>query len=242
MVAFNTTEIDVSSLSNLSNKTKYEILDELREWIKTWTRKESIISKVYRENQAVIIAEFGVFNYLNEEGNVVSVPSFAGSPERTVAKIRKKNTINLPVISILQTTTNSAESRAKYDPLLVYGTIWSETKQRAQRIISTVPKAVDIHYEITVWAKYKNDLDQLVEQIILKFNPSARIETKYTTESIAILDEESDESSILVSDREDRVLKKRFKIHVITYIPKPVFLLTSTGQIENFYLETEIDG
>lgn len=233
------TETEVSSI-NATSTTWAEIVDRLRIEIAAWIRKESVISKVYRENLAVLLGEFGTFNYLNAEEELVPVNCFVGTPERTIAKLRQKNTITLPVISVVQTNTEADEGRAKFEPMLVYGTLWNEETKRAQRIISTVPKAVNINYEITLWAKYKNDLDQLVEQIILTFNPSKRIETRYTTESIAILGGESNESSIVLGDKEERVLKKKFDIKIMTYLPKPVFLLTNTGKIENFYVDAGI--
>ena len=99
---------------------------------------------------------------------------------------------------------------------------------------------MDIEYGINIWAKYKANLDQIVEQIRLMFNPSLVVETPYTTTALSFVEQESDTSTLDISDREERIIRRSFKVKVEAYIPNPKFLVTSTGEIEEFNSETTI--
>jgi hypothetical protein len=54
------------------------------------------------------------------------------------------------------------------------------------------------------------------------------------------IDSEQDIGAVEVADKEDRVLKKQINITVRTYIPNPKFMLTSTGKIEQFKIDTTL--
>ena len=97
-----------------------------------------------------------------------------------------------------------------------------------------------IEYGINVWTKYKANLDQIVEQIRLIFNPHLVIKNTYTNVAQAYITAESDDSSLDVADREERILRRSFTIKLDAYIPNPQFLITSTGEIEEFNADTTI--
>ena len=99
---------------------------------------------------------------------------------------------------------------------------------------------MDIEYGINVWAKYKSNLDQIVEQIRLLFNPELVIENSYTNTALAFIDQEIDNSTLETSDRQERIIRRSFKIKVEAYVPNPKFLITSTGEIEEFNSDTTI--
>ena len=117
---------------------------------------------------------------------------------------------------------------------------WSEEKKRAFRILSLAPRAVDIEYGINIWAKYKANLDQIVEQIRLLFNPHLVVVNSFTSAAHAFIEAESDNSTLETSDRQERVIRRSFTIKLETYIPNPKFLVTSTGEIEEFHADTTI--
>jgi hypothetical protein len=81
------------------------------------------------------------------------------------------------------------------------------------------------------------DMDQILEQIRLKFNPEMNVPTKFSTIAKAFLDTEEDLGSVTAGDKEDRIIKKTFNIVFRTYVPNPKFLVTSTGKIEEFNTE-----
>jgi hypothetical protein len=99
---------------------------------------------------------------------------------------------------------------------------------------------VDIDYGINIWAKYKANLDQLVEQIRLLFNPHLVIKNQYTNVAQAYIDTESDNSTVELSDRQERIIRRTFNIKLEAYIPNPKFLITSTGEIEEFHIDATI--
>src|SRR3990167_636445 len=79
-----------------------------------------------------------------------------------------------------------------------------------------------------------------LEQIHLRFHPSEDIFIQYSHWTKLFLEDESDASVTEVKDREDRLLRKDFNFSLETFIPSPKFLLTATGEIEQFNFEVEI--
>jgi ribosomal protein L28 len=202
------------------------------------TNKKNIIPLFYREALQYIISKLGTLNYINSDTELIAVKCLHANPERAVAKMKQENNIILPVLSINQNSSANADDRRRGAPQIVNETFWSEEKKRAVRVISEAPRAVDIEYGINIWAKYKANLDQLVEQIRLLFNPHLVVKTSYTNVAQAYIEQEQDQSSVDTSDREERILRRSFTIKLEGYIPNPQFLITSTGEIE----ELKMDG
>jgi hypothetical protein len=85
------------------------------------------------------------------------------------------------------------------------------------------------------------DMDQILEQVRLKFNPEMQVPTEFSTLAKAYLESEEDVGQVTVTDKEDRILKKAVNVVLRTYIPSPKFLYTSTGKIEEFKIDTRIN-
>tara|TARA_R110000824_G_scaffold17939_3_gene71840 strand:+ start:2416 stop:3144 length:729 start_codon:yes stop_codon:yes gene_type:complete len=211
-----------------------------RDAIALRTTKESKIPFFYKESLRYIISKLGSLSYINAEDKVTSIKCIHANPERTVAKLHQENNIILPVISIDQETSDNDDGRRRNSPSLVIEKYWSEEKRRAFRLISLAPRPVNISYGINIWAKYKSNMDQIVEQIRLLFNPHLVITNPYTNVASAFLESEADESTLDAGDREDRVLRKSFAISLEAYVPNPQFLITSTGEIEEFNTDATI--
>jgi len=202
--------------------------------------KSNIIPFFYKESLRFMISKLGGLSYISSDQKVVDVQCVHANPERTVAKLKQENNIILPIISINQNISDNDEDRRRLDTSLVLDTWWSEERKRAYRVISAAPRAVNIEYGINVWAKYKNNLDQLAEQIRLLFNPQLVVTNSYTTVANAYLGAESDNSTIDTPDREERIIRRSFGVSLEAYVPSPKFLITSTGEIQEFNSETEI--
>jgi hypothetical protein len=209
----------------------------IRNFILQASRSQSNTSMVYRETLKTMLIIFGKLTYFDSENKIVRVQCLHANPERSVAKLKQENNIILPIISVSQNTSEDDSVRIRYNNLVVQEKIWDEEKQRAFRVVSLAPKATNILYSVNVWAKYKSDMDQLVEQIRSEFNPGKVVPTKFNKYTKAFLDREEDMGSIQAVEREDRILKKAFNITVETYIPSPKFLITSSGKIEHFNSE-----
>ena len=211
-----------------------------RDLIKLRTNKQNQIPFFYKESLRFMISKLGSLSYLNSETQVVDVKCVHAHPERTIAKLHQENNIILPIISINQDTSDNDDDRRRNSTSLVIDRHWSEDKKRAYRLISLAPRAVNINYGINIWAKYKNNLDQLSEQIRLIFNPHLTIRNPYTNEAMAYIESERDDSSTSVADGAERILRKSFDITLEAYIPTPKFLITSTGEIQEFKGEATI--
>jgi hypothetical protein len=212
----------------------------IREYLEQASSAENNISLVYRDTLRSMRSLFSRLNVINSDESLQAVKCITANQERSIAKIIQEENIILPLISVSQPTTVAKPDRRKYVPLIVSESKWDDRRQRASRIISLAPKPVDISYKISVFTKYKNDLDQLSEQIYLLFNPSCELQTSFANNTKAVLVEETNESALEVADREDRVLTKSFTITVETYIPSPKFVFSSTGKIERFNTDSNV--
>jgi hypothetical protein len=85
-----------------------------------------------------------------------------------------------------------------------------------------------------------SDMDQILEQVRLKFNPEMNVPTPFSTLAKAFITEEESVGSMIANDKEDRVLQKTLNVVLRTYIPSPRFLVTSTGQIEEIKVDTKV--
>ncbi len=212
----------------VSNKVLQEVIE------KTKTNSDMFSQKLFKDTLRFLINTFSKIHYVDKNNNVIEIKCFHANQERAVAKTVIGDNITLPVITISEKNTEVKQNRARYGPMLVHQNYWHKVRQRAIRTLSLVPTPVDINYNINIWTKYKEDLDQIREYIISTFNPDIEIETKHDGKAKCFITSESDVEQAEASDRDDRILKKTFSLVVETYIPNPKFLYTSTGKIEKF--------
>ena len=226
-------------LSGLNDTYKTRELS-IRKTLFEMTKPSHMISSIYKAFLRGIKSEFSDLVTIDSEGKVKETRLIMANPERAVAKITQDDNIILPVLSVSQTTTDSDPSRSRYESMLIHEKYWDDSKQRAVRVLSFAPVPVSIKYQLNVWSKYNEDLDQLVEQIRVKFNPELTIKTEFSTLTKAFIEGESIIGATQVADKEDRVLRKQFSIVIKSYIPNPKFLVTSTGKIERLMDEYAI--
>lgn len=143
----------------------------------------------------------------------------------------------LPILTVHQLTAKNDEQKRRYDNVLIQSTLWNEDTQRAERVISHADVPVSITYSVNLWTKYMEDMDQIAQNLRMRFNPSLDLVTPFTNSLKVFLRDESSSSSIVDGDREDRLLRKSFSVDVEFYIPSPRFKVTSTGRIEKIVSE-----
>ena len=229
---------DTSSYTSKNDTWKTREGD-VRKVIYKMTRAKDNVSFVYRESLRAMISQFSDVGYISSEEKWTDVKCIHANAERAIAKLKQENNIILPILSIGQTTSDNDTDRQRTESLLVNEKYWDKEKHRAIRVLSLAPRAVNVKYQINLWAKYMSDMDQMLEQIRLKFNPEMQVPTEFSTLAKAYLESEDDVGEITVADKADRVLKKTLNIVLRTYIPSPKFLYTSTGEIEEFKIETK---
>ena len=225
--------------SGLSRNTAVSLFTRVRKKLAEHYKRGSSISSIYRDTLRSIRNIFGNFYYIDGDENLTKVNCITGNPERSIAKLFQESNIVLPIISVVQTASDDDDDRRRYVPQLVVDSVWDDSIRRAQRVISVVPRPVNINYEIIVWSKYNEDMDHIATQIRASFNPSLDVQTPHSDLTKSFIIEEENTGSFDAGDREDRILRKIFRISVESYIPSPKFLITNTGKIIEFNAEVQ---
>ena len=210
----------------VSNKVLQDIVE------KTNVSRGMFSQKVFKDTLRFLINTFGKAHYLDRNNNSIEIKCFHANQERAVAKSTLGDNITLPVITINEESSTESSERRRYSPVLLHEKYWHKRQQRAIRTLSLSPTPLDITYNINIWSKYKEDMDQIREFIFTLFNPDLEIETKFNHVTKSFIVSESPVEQGEAEDTQDRVLKKSITIKVETYIPAPKFLYTSTGKIE----------
>jgi len=223
----------------MENPVSNKVLKEITE--KTQAAFKSYSERTYKNTLRNLIGIFNNLYYIDKNNNSVNLKCFHANQERAIARVTTGDNITLPVLTISETESSNDDARRRYSPILVHDKFWDEDKRRSIRLLSLSPKPINISYQINIWAKYKEDLDQIRENIFILFNPDLELPLKNNNINKAFLVSESDGSEIDVPDQKDRVLRKSIIINVESYIPSPKFLYTSTGKIEQFLYDIEID-
>tara|TARA_R110001583_G_scaffold73623_6_gene204786 strand:+ start:3879 stop:5009 length:1131 start_codon:yes stop_codon:yes gene_type:complete len=227
---------DISEFT--SKNTRWDTREgDIRKRIYKMTTAKNSISFIYKELLRSMIASFNDLGYINSEDNFVDVQCIHANAERAVAKLKQENNIILPIVSVAQTTSDNDATRRRNESVLVHEKHWDNDRQRAFRVLSLAPRPVNVKYQLHIWTKYLADMDQLVEQVRLKFNPEMQVPTRFSTLTKAHIESEDDVGPPIAGDKDDRIIQKTIGIVVRTYVPSPKFLVTATGQIQEFKAE-----
>lgn len=209
-----------------------------RSYIEEETRNSTISQYVYREVLRSLIHEFGNFYYTDGDNKLKRIKAMHATPERTIGKMFKEQNIVLPVITLSLLQSENDDSKRRYDSIVIQRPSWNEDTQRAERIISLADVPVKVSYGINLWTKYMHDLDQITQNIRVRFNPSIKVKTSFSDNIKCFLASETNSGSLTSADQEDRLLRKTFNTTLEMYLPSPRFRITNTGKIER--LESEL--
>jgi len=229
--------VDLNSVSSLNDS--YSTREaKIRKEIYQLTKQESNVIGLYKDLLRAMIHYFSNLVCIDSENKITEVKCIYANPEKFIGLLKKDNNLILPIISVAQETSTTDINRSRYKSMLLHEVYYNQETKRAQRVLSVVPVPVIIKYNINVWCKYKEDQDQLTEQIRLKFNPDADLVIPgHDLIKAYLLESELSEGGIEAGDKEDRTLKKSFSVEIQTYIKNPKFLITNTGVIERINLE-----
>ena len=131
--------------------------------------------KTFKEILRSMINIFSNVYYIDKNNNSIQIKCFHSNQERAIAKTFIGDNITLPVITIGESVTSPDEERQRYSPILIHEKRWDADKNRAIRILSMAPRSVNITYKINIWAKYRDELDQIRESIFLMFKSLSEI-------------------------------------------------------------------
>lgn len=228
-----TTEYDSSG----SYVTARTARSKFRSYIVETTKNSTLSPFVYKDIMRALLVSFGNMHYVDGTGKLIRVKSVHGNPERTIAKLHKEDNIILPIITIHQDGAKNHNERRRLDDMIIEKSEWNQDIQRAERIIGVADVPAKLTYNMNLWCKYMEDMDQISQGIRVRFNPSVTLKTPVSASIKSFLMNETNKTTISKGDREARVLRKSFSLEVEAYIPSPKFKITSTGRIDKIVSE-----
>lgn len=198
-------------------------------------------SKSIRGTDEAMIDMFRTVTVLDEDGKAWPIPVLLGPPEKAVAAIvqdnvRKDETLvvdrlKLPMLAITQTSVDYDLNRFTYHKAVNYfrdstGKPGLTLKEKYNRdtvlgLARGVP--INIGYTITAWTMYREDMNQILEQILSKFSHTAYIRvTGVPWEVIVKLDSIANNIEAEPGDKNVEIVKYEFNMTAETYIPQPI--------------------
>ena len=180
---------------------------------------------------------------LDEDGKAHKVPIIWGTQERAVAWILQDNTrkdgslvverIRLPMMAIYSSGTDFDQTRYTYHKALDYmnrrdlgGKPGFFVKERAERdTVFGVARGIPVNktYTLMAWTAYMEDIDQILEQVLLKFSPVAYITVRGVNwETVVSLDSIANNVDYEPGDQNQRIIKFEFNLTAKSYIPQPI--------------------
>lgn len=179
----------------------------------------------------------------DEEGRKHIVPIIWASQEKAVAAIMQDNVrqdnslvvdrIRLPILALWSSGHFIDMSRYTYhkvmtlmpwlDPLGEAGFTQQEKAEKDTIFGVTRGMPVDISYTLYIWSLYAQDMDQILEQVILRFSPVAYIRVKGVWwEIIVSIDGLANNLDIEPGDNKVRVMKYQVSMTAKSYLPQPI--------------------
>lgn len=199
-------------------------------------------TKALRACDEAMLNLFSGMEILDINGKAKKVPIQYATYERAVANLLQNNVradnslvterIVLPVMAIHQTNFDFDEKRFTFHRAFNYirsvnpdfhpGTTWQEKVERDTVFGVARGIPINVNYELNGWCWYVEEIEQLCEQIMLKFSPIAYINVRGVNwETIVKKVGQANNIDPEVGDKQ-RVLKFKFNFVAETYIPQPI--------------------
>ena len=210
-------------------------------------------SKAIRGCDEAMVDLFNNVVVLDEDGKAHKVPIIWGTQERAISWMLQDNTkkdgslvverIRLPMMAIYSSGMEFDQSRYTYHKAIDYvrdvsgkpGMYAKEKSDRDTVFGNTRGLPINKAYTLMVWTMYMEDVDQILEQIVLKFSPVAYIRVRgIRWETVVTLDSIANNVDYEPGDQNQRVIKYEFNLTAQAYIPQPV---TRTKSV----LSTKVD-
>jgi hypothetical protein len=200
-------------------------------------------SKSLRGCDEAMVDLFSNVVVIDEDGKAHRVPIVWGTQERAVAWILQDNTrkdgslvvdrLRLPMMAIYSSGIEFDTTRYTYHKALDYmrrldpkGRPGLHTKEKHERdTVFGVARGIPVNktYTLTAWTMYMEDIDQILEQIMLKFSPVAYIRVRGVNwETTVSLDSIANNVDYEPGDQNQRIIKFEFNLTTRAYIPQPM--------------------
>jgi hypothetical protein len=180
---------------------------------------------------------------IDEDGKAHPVPIIWATQEKAVAAImqdnvRKDNSlvvdrIKLPMLAVHSSDLAFNQDRYTYHKALDWmrryrpdGKPGFTTREKYERdtvfgVARGIP--IDVGFTLYAWTLYVEDMNQIIEQILLKFSPIAYIRVRGVPWETGVkLDSIANNIDVEPGDQNIRVVKYQFNLTAETYIPQPI--------------------
>jgi hypothetical protein len=205
-------------------------------------------SKAIRGCDEAVMDLFRNVVVIDEDGVAHPVPIIWATQERAVLavvqeNIRKDETIvvdriRLPMLAISSTEFAFNQDRYTYHNAINYlrgapdadgnpddkPTFTASEKYERDTVFGVARGLpVDISYTLYAWTLYLEDMNQILEQVFLKFSPIAYIRIRGVAWEVGVkLESVANNLETEPGDKQLRVIKFQFNIKAETYIPQPI--------------------
>jgi T4-like virus Myoviridae tail sheath stabiliser len=197
-------------------------------------------SKSIRGTDEAMLDMFRNIVVIDEDGKAWPIPVMLGPPEKAVAVIVQDNVhkdetlvvdrIKLPFLALTQTSIDYDLARYTYHKAINLfrqngkpGLTINEKYNRDTVFGLARGVPINIGYTVTAWTMYREDMNQILEQILTKFSNAAYIRvTGVPWEVIVKLDSIANNINIEPGDQAIRIIKYEFNMTAQTYIPQPI--------------------
>lgn len=236
----NNKKTNIGAQRNCDPMQTGQIINDLenpnREYIYRYT-------KAFRGTDEAVQDLFRNVVVLDENGQAHKVPIIYGTQEKAVAAIVQSNVrkdqsmvvdrIRLPIMAIHSSDIQFNQDRYTYHKALDYmrylrpdGKPGMHTKDKYERdTVFGVAKGlpVDISYTLYAWTFFIEDMNQIVEQVMLKFSPIAYIKVRSVSWEIGVeLQSSGNNIDFEPGDSNLRVIKWQFNLLAKSFIPQPI--------------------
>ena len=198
-------------------------------------------SKALRGCDEALMDMFRNVVVIDDQAVAHPVPIIWATQERAVAAVVQENVrkdpslvvdrVPLPMMSIYSSSLAYAINRYTYHNALNYfrdktgkpGMLFRE--QREYDTVFGLARGIpiDVSYTLTLWTYFVEDMNQIMEQILLKFSPIAYIRIQGVQwESIVKLDSIANNIDMEPGNTTNRVVKFQINMTAETYVPQPI--------------------
>lgn len=200
-------------------------------------------SKSLRGCDEAMLDLFSNLVVLDEDGKAHKVPIIWGTQERAVAWILQDNVrkdgslvverIRLPMMTIYSSGMEFDQTRYTYHKAIDLmrrldpkGRPGLHGKEKFERdTVFGVARGIPVNksYTLIAWTMYMEDIDQILEQVMLKFSPVAYIRVRGVNwETTVSLDSIANNVDYEPGDQNQRIIKFEFNLTARSYIPQPM--------------------
>ncbi len=194
----------------------------------------------YRKTSRELLNIFSDAQIIGSDNEVQPVTVSYANYERAIAMLFKTRNLTLPQMTLAISDTVEDFERRKPNTDIEFWTIRDKKSMRYTRVAAMSPKAVKVSYQLNLWARYVEDMNQLIEYVMNKFRPQLRVGTDFLTNAPAFITAVSDNSTLTVPDREDRIIKKTVTFEVETWMPTRKYMIQSNGAIREMRYDVEL--